>query len=126
MEQRPKVVLLAEDDAQSAAAWMAVLRQNGFEVVWAPDGAAALALAQLATPDLLVTDWSMPGLDGLGLCVAFRADPSFAAVPIILTSSEVFTGGPETTLHNLFVQKPVNAVGLIAAVSALMKAPSEK
>ncbi|MEX3897869.1 response regulator [Paraburkholderia sp. BR10954] len=126
MEQRPRVVLLAEDDPQSAAAWMAVLRQNGFEVVWARDGAAALALAQLATPDLLVTDWSMPRLDGLGLCVAFRADPRLAAVPIIFTSSEVFTGVPETTLHNIFLQKPVNAVGLIAAVSALMKPPSEK
>ncbi|MDR6450503.1 CheY-like chemotaxis protein, partial [Paraburkholderia terricola] len=45
-EQRP-VVLLADDDRLTAAAWTTVLRMNGFEVVWAPDGGSAWALARM-------------------------------------------------------------------------------
>jgi DNA-binding response OmpR family regulator len=52
------VVLLADDDASTAAAWAAVLEMDGFEVVRALDGGAALALARSARPDLLLTDWT--------------------------------------------------------------------
>ncbi|WP_353956416.1 response regulator [Paraburkholderia fungorum] len=82
------LILLADDDEQTAAAWTAVLRLNGFDVVWAPDGASAWALARTARPDLLLTDWNMPGIDGPELCRIFRADPTLASVPIVLASSQ--------------------------------------
>ena len=56
------VALLAEDEPESAASWIGVLRPNGWEVVWAPDDAAALMLAQQAKPDVLITDFDMPNI----------------------------------------------------------------
>src|SRR6266702_8047985 len=74
------VILLADDDEPAAAAWSTALRMNGWDVVWAPTGDAALALARTARPDLLITDWNMPGMDGPALCRAFREDPTPATV----------------------------------------------
>ncbi|MGY6157439.1 response regulator [Paraburkholderia graminis] len=81
------MILLVDDDKLTAAAWTTVLRMNGFEVVWAPDGASAWALARMGRPDLLLTDWDMPGIDGPELCRIFRNDPGLASVPIILRRS---------------------------------------
>ena len=113
------MILLADDDELTAGAWTAVLRMNGFEVVWAPDGGSALALARLARPDLLLTDWDMPVIDGPELCRIFRSDPALASVPIVLASSLSLPPFGSSNLHNLFLQKPVDAVALLTAISAL-------
>ncbi|WP_235012305.1 response regulator transcription factor [Caballeronia catudaia] len=113
------VALLAEDDPQSAAAWTGVLRLNGWEVVWAPDGAAALLLARQARPDLLITDFDMPKMDGLSLCLAFRTDSALANVPIILASANPSAVEKNATAHDSFLQKPVNAFTLLAAIAAI-------
>jgi CheY-like chemotaxis protein len=110
-EQRP-VILLADDHELTATAWTTVLCMNGFEVVWAPDGGSAWALARMAPPDLLLTDWNMPGIDGPELCRIFRADPVLAGVPIILTSSLNLPPAGIPFLHNLFLHKPVEASAL--------------
>jgi CheY-like chemotaxis protein len=114
------VILLAEDDELTAAAWSAVLRLSGFEVIWAPDGASAWALARAGRPDLLLTDWQMPGIDGPELCRIFRADPLLACVPIILASSLNLPPSTTPALHDLFLEKPADAVALLAAVSGLI------
>jgi DNA-binding response OmpR family regulator len=91
---------------------------NGWEVIWAPNGDAALGLARMARPDLLITDWHMPGLDGPALCRAFRDDATLATVPIILASS--LTLPPDAPLvHDHFLQKPVETLTLLAAISTL-------
>ncbi|AUT66333.1 response regulator [Paraburkholderia terrae] len=70
-------------------------------------------------PDLLLTDWDMPVIDGIELCRIFRNDPALASVPIILASSLSLPPADSPDLHNLFLQKPVDAVALLTAVSAL-------
>ena len=119
------VALLAEDEPESAASWIDVLRPNGWEVLWAPDGAAALMLAQQAKPDVLITDFDMPNMDGLALCLAFRADPALADVPIILTSGNPLAAEKNAAAHNSFLQKPVSPLTLLATIAALVmpKAP---
>ncbi|SIT51129.1 Two component sensor histidine kinase protein (fragment) [Paraburkholderia piptadeniae] len=87
--------------------------------MWAPDGATALLFAQQARPDLLITDFNMPNMDGLSLCLAFRADPALASVPIILTSGNPLPGDASATSHDLFLQKPVSPMALVAAIAAL-------
>jgi len=84
---QPLTVLLAEDDDLCAAAWSTVLGLKGCDVVHAPNGAIALALARDRCPVILVTDWMMPEVDGLSLCLAFRVDPTLRCVPIVFMSS---------------------------------------
>src|SRR3712207_764124 len=70
---RPEARLLVVDDEPNIRELLsASLRYAGFEVVTAPDGQQALALAEQFRPDLLVLDVMMPGLDGFGVVRRLR------------------------------------------------------
>jgi two-component system response regulator HydG len=77
---RPRVVV-ADDEASSRSGLGTLLREDGFDVVLAADGAAALACVQESAPDILVTDLRMPGMDGIELLRRAReADPGLIVV----------------------------------------------
>lgn len=83
---RPRIVVADDScDLQDLIALM--LRLQGFDVVVAADGDAALAAILSEGADGLVSDFHMPGLDGLTLCRVVRALRAYAALPIV-----VFTG----------------------------------
>ncbi len=86
MEHAPRI-LLADDDAVALLVTRAALEQNGYEVVCADDGKAAIALYSEHQPDCLVLDVIMPGMDGFELCRAIRATPTGRDVPILILTS---------------------------------------
>lgn len=65
------------------------LRQEGYRLVTAADGDSALALARAERPALVLLDWTMPGIDGLAVCRAIRADadPRVRALPVVLLTA---------------------------------------
>ena len=83
---REITILVADDDDDVMAVLLDTLEPEGFRVFSANDGEAALAIARAEHPDLIVLDWMMPGLDGLQVCRALRADsdPRLAEVPVVL------------------------------------------
>lgn len=82
-------MIFCEDDARIRKLIFHAMQETCHEVLLAEDGEAGLALVRARDPDLLVTDLAMPGLDGLQLYEAIRADPDLAALPIIfLTASD--------------------------------------
>jgi two-component system chemotaxis response regulator CheY len=54
----------------------------------ADDGKTALPILQQGNIDFLVTDWNMPGMPGLDLLKAVRADPKLAKLPVLLVTAE--------------------------------------
>jgi diguanylate cyclase (GGDEF)-like protein len=65
-------VLIAEDDATSRTILRRHVAHLGYEAQVASDGLAAWGLVEEALPDVLITDWMMPGLDGVELCRRIR------------------------------------------------------
>ena len=65
----------------------ASLRLAGFETLCAADGAAALALARVRRPDVVLLDVSMPVMDGFAFLRDLRRDPRLADVPVILLTA---------------------------------------
>ncbi len=65
------------------------LHELGYsEVSEAEDGSSALLILKQGNTDFLVTDWNMPGMHGLELLQAVRADPALAKLPVLLVSAE--------------------------------------
>ena len=64
------------------------LRQAGFEVAAAGDGAEALRKARSSHPNLVVLDLMLPEIDGLEVCKMLRRDPATAAIPIIMLTAK--------------------------------------
>jgi predicted signal transduction protein with EAL and GGDEF domain/DNA-binding response OmpR family regulator len=80
----PPRVLLVDDDEVNLMLTSIALREAGFDVVEAGDGAAALRQLEESAPDLVVLDALMPGMDGFETCRALRAMPGYAQVPVLM------------------------------------------
>jgi two-component system chemotaxis response regulator CheY len=87
-----KQILTADDSASVRQMVNFTLRQGGYEVVEAVDGADALLKLQNHKIDMLITDLNMPNLDGIGLIKAARALPSCRFIPIIMLTTESQAG----------------------------------
>jgi diguanylate cyclase (GGDEF)-like protein len=78
-------LLLVDDDAASVQVLARMLNGLG-ELRFALSGEAALRLARQSPPDLILIDAEMPGLSGLEVCAALRADPQLCDVPVIIVT----------------------------------------
>jgi len=79
-------VLLVDDDMGWLGSLGVAIAAEGHIVRTATDGEHALALAESAPPDVVVTDCAMPGLDGVGLIRSMLANPKLSHIPVILIS----------------------------------------
>jgi CheY-like chemotaxis protein len=83
----PPSVILIVDDEPAMRLLITMTLDEGYEIREAADGLEALEQIQHQRPNLLVTDWQMPGMDGLALCQRLHADPELCDIPIILLST---------------------------------------
>lgn len=83
---QPLHILIAEDEPVISNLLSDHLGIEGFVVTLASNGKEALDLARAHRPDIIVSDLSMPGLDGFGLIKAVRADDQLRHIPIIVHS----------------------------------------
>jgi DNA-binding response OmpR family regulator len=77
-------VLVVEDEPTLARAIRLALEREGYRVIWAADGAAALSLFGGQAVQLVLLDLMLPGIDGLALCRTFRRA---SRVPILITTA---------------------------------------
>jgi CheY-like chemotaxis protein len=116
-------VLVADDDEDMRLYLKGCLQSLGAaRVIETADGANALRVARAEAMDLVISDLLMPGLDGLSLCGALKADASTSAVPVLLISGEG-DGLPHDTSADAFLAKPFNAAGLRSIIERLLARP---
>lgn len=123
MESDAKVILVADDDEDIRALVSYRLTAAGFRVVEASDGQEALDLALAEVPDVAVLDVMMPGLTGVDVTRALRADDRTQGVKVILLTSRSqehdvaagFGAGADD-----YVTKPFSPQELQARVNAVL------
>lgn len=114
-------ILIVEDEFMIAAAAEAALEAAGHRVAVAVNGRDALAWMAEQVPDLVITDYMMPRLDGGGLVRAMRSDPRLAGVPVILmTATPIDTIQAKGMDIQMLLVKPVREPALLLAVDTLL------
>lgn len=88
METYDRRVLLVDDDDAVRTVCSINLGLAGLSVLEAADGMRAFELARAELPDLVITDVTMPLLDGFGLAAALRADERTSGIPFMFLSGE--------------------------------------
>lgn len=114
-------ILIADDERQITRALRTSLQSHGFEVSVACDGLEALRMFESFRPDLVITDLSMPNMDGVELTKALRR---VAAVPIIVLSVREQESSKILALDSGaddYVTKPFSAPELLARVRAHLR-----
>ena len=99
------LVLVADDEEPTLEILASVVEDLGHQVLTARDGTEAFRLARDHAPDLIITDFMMPGRNGIELIRAVRADADLAAVPVILISAATPAAAVEATR---FFAKPLH------------------
>ncbi|MFM0632191.1 MULTISPECIES: response regulator [Paraburkholderia] len=105
------MVLLVDDDMNQLRALETLVCAEGYEVMTASNGDEALHAARRRRPDIVVSDFMMPVMDGPALIGALAAEPEFATIPVLLNSA-VATPPPHLRV-SAFLRKPVAASRLL-------------
>ena len=120
----PALILLVEDEPTLARAVRFNLEREGYQVLWAADGTAALKLFQRDKVGLVLLDIMLPGLNGLDVCRAIRRE---SAVPIMMLTAKTTETDKVVGLElgaDDYLTKPFGMRELIARVRALMRRAS--
>jgi len=119
----PATILVVDDTPTNVRLLEAVLTPRGHTVIEATSGEAALSVLDKASPDLVLLDILMPGMDGFEVCQRIRANPVTAHLPVIMiTASETkqkvkaLEAGADD-----FVVKPFDKSELLATVGSLLR-----
>jgi eukaryotic-like serine/threonine-protein kinase len=117
-------ILIVDDDAVIREYLRLHLTGAGFSVRMAEDGQAGLEIVTAKPPDLIISDISMPRMDGFDFLEAVRGQPSTEKIPIILLTQysdlSVFRRGMELGADD-FLAKPVKRQDLLNSVNARLK-----
>ena len=114
-------ILVVEDEPDLAELLVQIFQAEGYRVGQACEGRAALRMLDLASVDLVVTDVAMPGMDGISLLKAIRADKCLSGTPVLVLSAL-----PEADVRrkcaavDKFIQKPFGVKDLLAHVEELL------
>ncbi len=116
-------ILVCDDEPHIVLVVATKLKNAGYEVFTGADGEEALNLALRHKPDIIVTDYQMPRLSGLELCVKLRQLPETRAIPVIMLTARGFSlGEQELKDTNIFkvLPKPFSPREVLQTVQELL------
>ncbi len=117
-------ILLVEDDRAIQLLYKSLLEKTGHIVRVANNGKAALAMVQASAPQLIISDWVMPEMDGIEFCKALRQNPDWQKIYVFIVTAqesteklvEAFEAGVDD-----YLTKPLNPRVLAARLRAAQR-----
>lgn len=124
-----KKILLIDDDPDFVEAVRVIVKNGGYDVKVAYDGAEGLEAVAQDKPDLIILDVMMPVMNGHEACAKLKADPQTAKIPIILLTAVADRVTTSTYTHRDMLEseaedympKPVEPVELLGLVQQWLK-----
>ena len=116
-------VLIVEDSMVQAELLRRILVREGYRVTVAKDGAEGLAAAREEPPKVIISDITMPVMDGFEMCRAIRDDAALKNIPVILLT---MLSDAKDVIHGLnagadyYVTKPFNEQYLLSRIKAAL------
>ena len=113
-------ILYIEDNIGNRMLVRRVLEAEGYNLIEATDGPAGLEMATQDTPDLILLDINLPGIDGYDLAKRFRDINSLDGIPILAVTANVMKEDRDACLEagmDDYLGKPFRVKDLVAALS---------
>jgi signal transduction histidine kinase/DNA-binding response OmpR family regulator len=123
--QQEKQILLIVEDHEEMRAFIREIFEKSFQVIEADRGEAGLEMALTYLPDVVITDWMMPGMSGVNLCKSIRKNPKTSHIPLVILTSK---SSQESQIEGMqsgaddFISKPFHADILELRVAKLLEA----
>lgn len=113
-------VLIVDDDEVIRTLLRMTLPEEGFDLVEAKDGAAALELTRQDAPALVLLDWRMPGLSGAEILPELKRRHPQTPVIVLTAEPETTRSAAESLGADVFMTKPFSPLQLLATVERLL------
>jgi two-component system, OmpR family, alkaline phosphatase synthesis response regulator PhoP len=120
-------ILIIDDERDLIELISYNLNKEGFQVKGATDGESGLSTAARESPDLILVDLMLPGIDGLEVCRALRADDRTSHIPVIMLTAKSAESDRIVGLElgaDDYVTKPFSPRELTARVKAVLRRSS--
>ena len=114
-----KIILVVDDEFDVLSAYTMLFEYRGYRVRTAANGEQALAAAARERPDIVVSDYMMPVMDGAQLCLLWSTDPDLRKIPFILSSAGLLRRD-EVLPYDAFFRKPVPFDTLLDTIARLI------
>lgn len=118
-----KHILVVDDEIGALTLIGIMLERGGFSVLKARDATSALAVLDQNTPDMIILDVMMPGMDGIELCQVIRQRDDTNITPVLILSAR---GDAESVMRGMeagandYLPKPILHHDLVAKVRAMI------
>lgn len=115
-------ILVVEDNDMNMQLVEFLLEEGGYEIVKATSGEEALAITRESVstaPDLILMDIHLPGMDGLSVVRAMKAEPRTSTVPILALTAHAMRGDKDRFLEagcDGYISKPIDVKTFIASI----------
>lgn len=119
-----RTILLIEDNEQNRYLATFLVEGRGHRVVHAPDGPRGIDMAREATPDLVLLDIQLPGMDGYAVARALRGIDAMTRVPIVAVTSYAMMGDKEKALESGctgYIEKPIDPETFVDQIEAFLR-----
>ncbi|MBW2466407.1 MAG: response regulator transcription factor [Deltaproteobacteria bacterium] len=119
-----KQILVVEDEEDILELVVFNLKKEGYQVIGVSSGEEALHEARYQTPDLIVLDLMLPGVDGFDVCKSLKSDPKTKAVPVIMLTARSEESDIVVGLElgaDDYLTKPFSPRELIARIRAILR-----
>jgi CheY-like chemotaxis protein len=116
-------ILIVDDNATNLRLAAEVLELEGYSTIRAADAEQALEVLKTETPDLILMDIALPGMDGLSLTRKLKADPKFARLPVVALTAFAMVGDEKKALDagcSGYITKPIDTRRLPLQVAEVL------
>ncbi|MFB0509273.1 MAG: response regulator transcription factor [bacterium] len=124
-----KRILIVDDEKDILLLVQKILESAGYDVVTAGDGAEALEKARKVSPDLIVLDLMLPGIDGYQVCGILKYDRMYMKIPILILSARTQIKDYELAMKvgaSGYLTKPFEPESLLAKIKELLNSGNPK
>lgn len=116
-------ILIIDDDIQTTLLLEGIVKINGHEPSSVTNSMNAVEMANSMSPDLILLDIMMPGINGIQLCKIFKSTPNLKHIPIVIVSALDDIGSKKDAFNagaKDFITKPVHPKELAQKINALI------
>lgn len=124
MSVSTSTILIVDDETSNREMLAHLLEPEGYRIVGASSGMEALDMIAAESPQLILLDVTMPGLDGYAVASLLKGDPNTASIPIIMVTAHAGRGARVVGLNTGaedYLTKPVDAAELALKVRNLLR-----
>lgn len=122
------LVLVVDDEPHMCNVLCRILKKEGYKVITASDGATALRLTKQKTPDLILLDLMMPGIDGMEVCRRVREFSKTTRIIYFTAKAELTDTFKFEQLQNgvdAFIAKPAASKQILTTIGSVLSAVTD-